>query len=41
MVIKLDTGLKKKVEVISKTPSKEIKRERSEMTNTINEIKNT
>ena len=41
MVIKILTGLEKRVEDISETLNNEIKKNQSEMKNTINEIKNT
>lgn len=40
MIIKILTGLEKIVEDISESLNKEIKKNRSEMTNTVNEIKN-
>ena len=41
IIIKILIGLQKRVEDISETPNKEIKKSQSEMNNTINEIKNT
>ena len=41
MIIKILTGLEKRVEDISKTLNTEIKKKQSEIKNTINEIKNT
>ena len=41
MIIKILTGLEKRVEDISEIPNKEIKKKQQEMKNTINEIKNT